>query len=67
MAHTPKKTCREMHKIIRTRKATIQGKRKGEKKWKKKKDKRKIVQQQLYIIIRRGSHNQGRKKQIQMN
>ena len=26
-----------MHKIIRTRKATIQGKRKGEKKWKKKK------------------------------
>ena len=61
-----KKTCREKPKIIRMRKATIQGKRKGEKRngKKKKKDKRKIIQQQLYIIIRRGSHNHGRKKLI---
>lgn len=58
-----KKTCREKHKIIRMRKVTIPGKRKGEKKYKKKR-KRKIIQQQLYILIRRGSHNQGRKKQI---
>ena len=34
-----KKTCREKHKIIRMRKVTIPGKRKGEKKYKKKKEK----------------------------
>ena len=33
------KTCREKHKIIRMRKVTIPGKRKGEKKYKKKKKK----------------------------
>lgn len=43
-------------------KATIQEKRKGEKKWQKKRhEEDNKIKQQLYIIIRRGSHNQIRK------
>ena len=60
-----KKPCREKHKIIRMRKATIQGKRTGEKRnGKKKKRQKEDNTTAAIIIIRRGSHNHGRKKQI---